>query len=152
MPDRFEQGTPPFADLAGVAAAVDHLASFADASGGSRRERVVASMTAVAQYEEDLVAVMFAGLAAMPGVTAYGAARRRTATAYFNVAGHSPQQVAAHLAARRVNVWSGDNYAWELAGVLGRAGQRWRGPRGPGALQRPQRRGPAAGRGGRAGR
>jgi cysteine desulfurase family protein (TIGR01976 family) len=119
VPDRFEHGTAPFADLAGVAAAVDHLASFADASGGSRRDRVVAAMTAVAQYEEDLAAVMFAGLAALPGVTTYGAARRRTATAFFNVAGHSPQQVAAHLAARRVNVWNGDNYAWELAGVLG---------------------------------
>ena len=54
VPDRFEHGTAPFADLAGVAAAVDHLASLADASGGSRRERVVAAMTAVAQYEEDL--------------------------------------------------------------------------------------------------
>jgi selenocysteine lyase/cysteine desulfurase len=52
-------------------------------------------------------------------VTTYGAARRRTATVFFNVAGHTPQQVAAHLAARRVNVWNGDNYAWELAGVLG---------------------------------
>jgi cysteine desulfurase family protein (TIGR01976 family) len=119
VPDRFEHGTAPFADLAGVAAAVDHLASFADASGGSRRDRVVAAMTAVAQYEEDLAAVMFAGLAALPGVTTYGAARRRTATVFFNVAGHTPQQVAAHLAARRVNVWNGDNYAWELAGVLG---------------------------------
>jgi cysteine desulfurase family protein (TIGR01976 family) len=118
-PDKFERGTAPFADLAGVAAAVDHLASFADASGGSRRERVVAAMTAVAQYEEDLAAVMFAGLAAVPGVTLYGSARRRTATAYFNVAGHTPEQVAVHLAARRVNVWNGDNYAWELTGALG---------------------------------
>ena len=35
------------------------------------------------------------------------------------MAGHSPGKVAGHLAARRVNVWNGDNYAWELAGVLG---------------------------------
>jgi selenocysteine lyase/cysteine desulfurase len=35
------------------------------------------------------------------------------------VAGRTPGQVAEHLAARQVNVWSGDNYAWELAGVLG---------------------------------
>ena len=26
--------------------------------------------------------------------------------------------MAAHLGERRVNVWNGDNYAWELAGVL----------------------------------
>jgi selenocysteine lyase/cysteine desulfurase len=27
--------------------------------------------------------------------------------------------VAEHLASRRVNVWNGHNYAWELTGVLG---------------------------------
>ena len=54
MPERFERGTAPFADLAGVAAAVDHLAAFADASGGSRRERVLAAMAAVEQYEQEL--------------------------------------------------------------------------------------------------
>ena len=32
--------------------------------------------------------------------------------------GLRPNDVAEHLARRRVNVWSGDNYAWELAGVL----------------------------------
>ena len=35
------------------------------------------------------------------------------------MAGQSPRQVAEHLAARQANVWSGDNYAWELAGALG---------------------------------
>ena len=42
-PDRFEQGTLPFADLAGVTAAVEHLASLAGpAAGGTRRERILA--------------------------------------------------------------------------------------------------------------
>ena len=27
--------------------------------------------------------------------------------------------MAAHLADRKVNVWNGHNYAWELTGVLG---------------------------------
>jgi cysteine desulfurase family protein (TIGR01976 family) len=119
VPGRFEQGTAPFADLAGVAAAVEHLASFTDAGPGPRRERVLAAMTEVAQYEEELAAVLFAGLAGLAGVTTYGAARRRTATAYFNVAGHTPLQVAQHLARRKINVWNGDNYAWELTGALG---------------------------------
>ena len=35
------------------------------------------------------------------------------------MAGHTPLQVAEHLAARKINVWNGDNYAWELAGLLG---------------------------------
>jgi selenocysteine lyase/cysteine desulfurase len=30
-----------------------------------------------------------------------------------------PREVAEQLARRRVNVWNGDNYAWELARVLG---------------------------------
>ena len=41
VPDRFEYGTPPFADLAGVTAAVDHLAGLDDAATGTRRERIL---------------------------------------------------------------------------------------------------------------
>jgi len=119
VPDRFERGTPPFADLAGVTAAVEHLASLSCAASGTLRERVVASMRAAEQHEQDLFGVLLAGLEAMGHVTIYGKAASRTATAYFNVAGRTPEQVARHLASRKVNVWNGDNYAWELAGVLG---------------------------------
>ncbi len=121
VPDRFEQGTLPFADLAGVTAAVEHLASLAGPAPGAatRRERVLAGMAAAEAHEQALFGVLLGGLDAMEHVTTYGKAARRTATAYFNVAGHTPREVAEHLAARKVNVWDGDNYAWELAGVLG---------------------------------
>jgi cysteine desulfurase family protein (TIGR01976 family) len=119
VPERFEQGTASFADLAGVTAAVEHLAALDPAATGTRRERLVASMTAAAAHEQRLFAVMLDGLAAMRGVTLYGKAHRRTATAYFTVEGWTPAQVAAHLAEARVNVWNGHNYAWELAGALG---------------------------------
>ena len=89
VPERFEWGTAPFADLAAEA------------------------------HEQELLAVLLDGLAAMAHVTSYGRAARRTATAYFTVAGHTPREVAEHLAARKVNVWNGHNYAWELTGVLG---------------------------------
>jgi cysteine desulfurase family protein (TIGR01976 family) len=92
VPERFELGTPPFADQAGVVAAVDHLAGLDTAAAGSRRERVLASMAAAQDHEQEL---------------------------FFNVAGMAPSQVAAHLASRKINVWNGDNYAWELTGVLG---------------------------------
>ena len=46
VPERFEQGTPPFADLAGATAAVEHLAALDGAASGTRRERVLASMAA----------------------------------------------------------------------------------------------------------
>src|SRR5215468_3115829 len=119
VPDRFEQGTPPYADLAGVTAAVDHLASLEPAAAGTRRERVLASMAAAHDHEQALFRVLLDGLGAMPKVALYGKAPHRTATAYFTVAGRTPAEVAAHLAGRRVNVWNGHNYAWELTGVLG---------------------------------
>ncbi|MDT5036348.1 MAG: hypothetical protein QOE03_1533 [Micromonosporaceae bacterium] len=119
VPWRFETGTAQLADLAGVVAAVEHLASLDAAATGTRRDRLVASMTAAEDHELRLFGVLLAGLAAMPHVTTYGTAARRTATAYFTVAGHAPRDVAVHLAGRRVNVWSGHNYAWELTGALG---------------------------------
>ncbi len=119
VPERFELGTPPFADLAGVTAAVEHLAGLDTAAAGSRRERILASMAAVEEHEQALFAALLAGLAEMGHVTTYGRAARRTPTAYFTVAGMTPEQVARHLASRRINAWNGHNYAWELTGVLG---------------------------------
>jgi cysteine desulfurase family protein (TIGR01976 family) len=119
VPERFEQGTPPFADLAGVTAAVEHLASLDGAASGTRRERVLASMAAAEDHEQRLFRVLADGLESMERVTMYGRAPSRTATAYFTVTGCAPAEVAAHLADRGVNVWSGHNYAWELTGALG---------------------------------
>jgi len=119
VPERFETGTAPLADLAGVAAAVDHLAALDPAATGSRRDRLLASMAAAEAHEQDLFAVLLAGLAELPGITRYGHPARRTATAWFRVAGYPPRQVAEHLASHRVNVWDGHNYAWELTGALG---------------------------------
>jgi cysteine desulfurase family protein (TIGR01976 family) len=131
VPERFELGTLPFASLAAVSAAVAHLASLtelpdaapsengADADPSSLRGRVLASMAAVHQHEQELFEVLLAGLDSMAHVRTYGRAASRTATAYFTVDGLTPVQVAEHLASRKINVWDGDNYAWELTGVLG---------------------------------
>ncbi|TDD04845.1 cysteine desulfurase-like protein [Nonomuraea diastatica] len=118
VPERFETGTAAFADLDGVTAAVDHLASMVPGTG-SRRERLLASMTAAEEHELALFQVLIEGLETMPHVTVYGKPARRTATAYFTVAGHTPRQVAKRLARLGVNVWNGHNYAWELTGALG---------------------------------
>jgi cysteine desulfurase family protein (TIGR01976 family) len=126
VPWRFERGTLPFADLAGVTAAVDHLAALAPAGSGgpggaltSRRDRVLASMAAVEAYEAALFARLLGGLAKFDYVTVYGRAARRAPTAFFSVAGSSPRAVAEYLATRGVNVWDGDNYAYELCTALG---------------------------------
>ena len=126
VPERFELGTPSFASLAGVTAAVEHLASLTDLPGptlngdpASLRGRVLASMAAVREHEQELFEVLAAGLDSMAHVHTYGRAAVRTATAFFTVDGLTPRQVAEHLASRGVNVWNGHNYAWELTGVLG---------------------------------
>ena len=126
VPWRFERGTLPFADLAGVTAAVEHLAalapsvvSAADPSLVSRRDRVLMSMKAVEAYEAGLFARLLGGLAEFGHVTTYGKAARRAPTAFFSVAGVAPRAVAEHLAAQGVNVWDGDNYAYELCTALG---------------------------------
>jgi len=119
IPDRFETGTLPFADLAGVAAAVDHLAGLDPHATGSRRRRVLASMAAVEAYEQAELAYLVERLAALPHVRLIGSPARRTATVYFTVDGHSPRRVAEHLAARKINVWDGHCYAWEVTGAFG---------------------------------
>ncbi|TDC06361.1 cysteine desulfurase-like protein [Nonomuraea longispora] len=118
VPERFETGTAAFADLDGVTAAVDHMAAMVPGTG-SRRERLLTSMAAAEEHELALFQVLIEGLETMPHVMVYGKPARRTATAYFNVAGHTPRRVAEHLAKLGVNVWNGHNYAWELTGVLG---------------------------------
>ena len=48
-----------------------------------------------------------------------GNPRRQAPTVWFRVDGYEPADVAEHCARARINVWSGHNYAWELAGLLG---------------------------------
>lgn len=119
VPDRFETGTPPFADYAGVSAAVDHLAGLASRADQSRRQQLVSSMTAVESFESELFSVLLGGLEEMDHITVYGRAQRRAPTAYFTVADHDPWEVAVKLAECKINVWSGDNYAWEVTRALG---------------------------------
>jgi cysteine desulfurase family protein (TIGR01976 family) len=121
IPWRFETGTSPFADFAGVSAAVDHLAGLADHadSNASRRERVLTSMSAVAAYELELFSRLHDGLANMDHVELLAAPIRRTATEFFRVHGQHSAAVAEHCARARINVWNGNMYAWELTGLLG---------------------------------
>lgn len=125
VPDRFEYGTSPFAQHAGLAAAVDHLAGLGALTGavpdtgGSRRERLLASMAAVQAYEDALLRRLLDGLAGMDHVQRFGAPARQAPTVWFRVRGLTPDDVARACATAEVNVWSGHNYAWEVADLLG---------------------------------
>jgi cysteine desulfurase family protein (TIGR01976 family) len=113
VPERFERGTAAFEQLAGVAAAVDWIAGLTDAAG-SRRARVLAAMAAIERHLDGLAATAREGLAQIEGVRVLGRAARRTSTISFTVRGVTPAAVAAALGDRGVNVWDGDNYAYEL--------------------------------------
>jgi cysteine desulfurase family protein (TIGR01976 family) len=134
VPTRFERGTSPFAQHAGLAAAVDHLARLTAMGSGpdhasenedapdhrrSRRDRILASLSAVADHEAVLLQRLLTGMGAMEHVQRIGCPARLAPTVWFRVRGLTPDEVARRCAREQINVWSGHNYAWELAGLLG---------------------------------
>jgi cysteine desulfurase family protein (TIGR01976 family) len=120
VPDRFELGTLPYELLAGTTAAIDFLADLVESGGETgRRTRLVASMTALEDYEADLFTTLLDGLAKLDGVTLLGSAARRTPTALFSVAGRTPQEVYERLALEGVNAPGGNFYALEASRWLG---------------------------------
>ncbi|SFW83601.1 cysteine desulfurase-like protein [Amycolatopsis australiensis] len=119
VPERFELGTLPYELLAGTTAAIDFLAGLVPGSG-SRRSRLRGSLTALAEHEDALLARLDAGLAALPGVTRYGAPdRHRTPTVLFSVDGVASQAVYEHLGTLGVNAPAGSFYAIECSRHLG---------------------------------
>ncbi|MER5334698.1 cysteine desulfurase-like protein [Micromonospora sp. NPDC002717] len=119
VPDRFEYGTPSFPLLAGVAAAVDHLAGLDPAATGSRRERLRAGLTAAQAYEESLLDRLLGGLAGLPGVRVLGSPARRCPTVSFRLAGLSPQRTQEELGAAGFCLSAGDYYAYEYFQATG---------------------------------
>jgi cysteine desulfurase family protein (TIGR01976 family) len=118
VPERFELGTLPYELLAGVTAAVDVLADLVP-SEGTRRERVLRSMTALEDYEDALHARMREGLESIPGITLYSNAKHRTPTETFTIDGFDGEAISAFLAERGVNAPAGNFYALEVSRSLG---------------------------------
>ena len=122
VPERFEFGTLPYELLAGATAAVDVLSGLdpdaADAAE-SRRERLAASYAALHEHEEVLRAQLEEGLAALPGVTMWSRAARRTPTLLATFEGHAASDLTKALAALKVLAPSGNFYALEASRHLG---------------------------------
>jgi cysteine desulfurase family protein (TIGR01976 family) len=122
VPERFEFGTLPYELLAGVTAAVDVLAGLdpeaADAAS-SRRERLAASYAALHAHEERLRARLEEGLAALPDVTVWSRAAKRTPTLLATFEGHAASDVTRSLAERQVLAPSSNFYAIEASRHLG---------------------------------
>ncbi len=121
-PERWETGTLPHELLAGVAAAVDHLAWVGHAFGGAApgtdlRAAVAAGMGAVAAHEAGLSRRFLEGLPGLGravrlwGIGDPARVGERTPTFAVRVGDAHPRATAEALAARGVFVWDGDYYA-----------------------------------------
>jgi cysteine desulfurase family protein (TIGR01976 family) len=110
-PDRAETGTQNHEGIAGVAAAVEFLASMG--SGNARRVKLAAAFERLHQRAEALTQQMWSGLSAIEGVTLFGPppGLPRTPTVAFTVAGVPSSRVASQLAEKGVYVSHGDFYA-----------------------------------------
>jgi cysteine desulfurase family protein (TIGR01976 family) len=123
VPERFELGTLPYELMAGTTAAVDFLAGLDDldtpVTPEDRRRRLEASMAALHAHESALLAVLEAGVRAMPEVTVHSNAAHRTPTLLLTVEGRAPGDVARWLADRGVNAPASHFYAIEASRHLG---------------------------------
>jgi cysteine desulfurase family protein (TIGR01976 family) len=118
VPERFEFGTLPFELLAGTNAAVDFIAELSG-TPGSRRERLLASMSEVEDHEQKLFSRLETRLSEMDGLTLFGHAKVRTPTLLFSIERISSSQVSDRLAAVGVNAPAGNFYALEVSRRLG---------------------------------
>jgi selenocysteine lyase/cysteine desulfurase len=90
----------------------------------SRRERVVAGMTAIKEYEKTLSVRLIAGLEQIKGLKIWGITDpaqldRRVPTVSFTLEGHSPREIAEYLGRRGIFVWDGNYYALAVMERLG---------------------------------
>ncbi len=121
-PERIETGTLSHEGIVGTRAAIDFLASLAP-HGATRRERRVASMTALDRTGQVLVERLWNGLNALPCVRLYGPppGRPRTSTLSFSYRHKLPREVASRLAESAIFASSGDFYASTVIARLGHA-------------------------------
>ena len=134
IPGRFETGTKPFELLAGLAGTLRYLEKVGITQGGApglpgqgdkfRRPRLLAALSAIRRYENELGSYLHQRLGAVPGVKVYGItdparAAERCPTLAFTLESHQPVEVARFLGERGIYVRNGDHYAYELHRALG---------------------------------
>jgi cysteine desulfurase family protein (TIGR01976 family) len=118
-PDRAETGTQNHEGIAGVAAAVEFLASLG--LGATRRQKLSTTFEAIHERCAVLLRRLWTGLSEIDGVILYGPSPDvpRTPTVAFTVCGVASSHVATRLAERGVFVSHGDFYAATVVERLG---------------------------------
>ncbi len=119
-PESLETGTQNHEGIVGAAAAIAFLAGLASGAP-NRRDGLRATLMELHHRGEALLAAMWEGLSAIPGVRCSGPppGTPRTPTLGFTVAGRTSEQVAIALAERGVFVSHGDFYAVTVIERLG---------------------------------
>lgn len=120
-PERAETGTQSHESMAGAAAAVDFLASFAE--GNSRRQRLAAVFDEMHLRQQELTKHLWEGLAAIASVRLYGPPpdAERTSTVSFTIKDHPSEEVTKALVKKGVFTSHGDFYALTVVERLGLA-------------------------------
>ena len=119
VPERFEFGTLPYELMAGSVAAIEYIANLAPGSATSRRDKIVNSMRALETYEDELLDYMESSLKALPGITLYGHAKKRTPTLYFSFKGFESAEIYKAMAKKSVTLPASNFYALETSRKLG---------------------------------
>ncbi len=120
-PGKFETGTQSFESLAGVTAAVDHIASLGT-DGATRRGSIEMAYEAIGLHEHTLAQKFLKEMEPLPKVRLHGATEAsaaRSPTFAIEVEGHPAPAVARHLADRGLYVWAGHFYAVNVMDKLG---------------------------------
>jgi cysteine desulfurase family protein (TIGR01976 family) len=120
-PDKWETGTQSFEALAGVTAAVDHIAGLTSGTG-TRRDRLVAAYAAMQDHAITLGQRFLKRLpetATVFGITDDLTAR--TPTFAIELEGLSARRLATELGDRGIYVTDGNYYAVEVMNALHRA-------------------------------
>jgi cysteine desulfurase family protein (TIGR01976 family) len=130
----FETGTQSHEGLAGTTAAVDYFATIGEtcaidyhagnAAYPTRRKFLRSALQFLFDYEKQLASHLLEGLSTLPGVRIHGltgkeSLDRRVPTVAFTAKGAIPEDIAKALGERNIFVWSGHNYAVEVAKSLG---------------------------------
>jgi cysteine desulfurase family protein (TIGR01976 family) len=108
-PGKLETGMPNFEAIAGIEAAARFL--------------IEEGMEQLAAAESEVFSRLLEGLQSINGVTVWGSQtlEDRVPTAAFTIDGVHPAEASKALAAAKVAVWDGDNYAVEVVDQLGLA-------------------------------
>lgn len=120
-PGKWETGTQSFESLAGVTAAVDHLASLGS-DGATRRGSLEMAYAAIETHEKTLSRRFLEGLEEIQGARVFGipeVSDDRGPTFAISLEGHRPGEVALHLRERGIYVWAGHYYALNVMDRLG---------------------------------